>query len=364
MHRIPELLEQNDLVGAAIVSPEGRFLRVNDLFCKLLGYDRDRLLTLTFQEISHPDDIKPPANKYLELISSKGNIDTLTLNKRYRHGKTGDWVHCKLFAQGFFDENDEFLYFFSRIAPTNELSTSERIKLDRVTHAIANDEFIIHYQPIVCLDSREVKGYEALSRWQDKDQLRMPGDFIPLLRKGKCEHHLCYWVLDQIIKQQPRFNQAGHWLSFNVSPMTIARADWSDHPLPPDSHMEILENADVSPLIQSKIKEVRKRGIKIALDDFGGGFASIHRLINHEIDLVKFDNESIVSKLPDKNAVTVIQAIVALAKQLGIETIAEGVERVEQAEILLDSGCDMGQGFLFGKAMAISELESRSQVIN
>ncbi|MEM9264525.1 MAG: EAL domain-containing protein [Cyanobacteria bacterium P01_F01_bin.13] len=345
MHRIPRLMEENDLVGAAIVTPTGGFHVVNDRLCELFGYSREKLLSKTFQEISHPDDITPEVNPFRTLIESKGSIESMTLKKRYKHGVTGEWVRCLLKAQGLFDDEGNFLYFLSRIVPTHELTTAEDRKLEKIKSAIQQD-FVLHYQPIVRLGSKEIQGYEALSRWKDGSKLIMPGEFLPLLRKGRCEHLLCHWVIEQVTAQQKKQEK---WLSFNISPLTVARDDFIDQVLPTNGHLEILESELVSREVTRKLQEARSRGIKITLDDFGTGYCSYERLLGGEIDLVKIDR-SIIERLPGDSATVMIKAVTAMANELNIAVIAEGVEKAEQVEALLELGVEMGQGYLFGKA--------------
>jgi EAL domain-containing protein (putative c-di-GMP-specific phosphodiesterase class I) len=112
--------------------------------------------------------------------------------------------------------------------------------------------------------------------------------------------------------------------------------------------MEILETDAVSDEIQHRLQEIRKDGVKLTLDDFGTGYCSYDRLLKGQIDLVKIDR-SIIKDLPEAKPTTMVKAIVALTKTLGIKTIAEGVETEQQAGILKEIGCDMAQGYLFGR---------------
>ncbi len=355
MHRIPELLKGNALVGLAIVGPLGEFIDCNDKLCEVLGYTKDRLKDLTFQEISHPQDLNPSINPYREVIS--GAIKSFSLVKRYKHGQTGEYVICNLQTEGFYDESSRFLYFFSQVMPvTGLLSLAQDRQLDQIKTAIAQNEFVLYYQPIVNLASGVTQGYEALARWKTDSGILSPNEFIPLLRLGHAEHLLCYWVIDEIIRVQPLVDR---WLSFNIAPKTIARDDWSEHPLPPGSHLEILESEAVSSLVQGRIKEARANGVKITLDDFGTGYCSIERLLDGDVDFVKLD-QSIIQQLPSVRAKTTCRAAIGLAHELNIEVIAEGVETNEQAEILLAAECDMCQGYLFGKPGPLAKVTGQS----
>lgn len=206
---------------------------------------------------------------------------------------------------------------------------------------------MLHYQPIVSLETGEIQGYEALARWQDGTRLIPPSAFLPPLRKGRSEHLLCYWVIQKAVEAHCILSESGQWVSFNVAPSTIARDDWSVKRLPVGAHMEVLEQDDGGQ-IQSQLQEARRRGVKIALDDFGTGFCSYDRLLTNEVDLVKIDR-SLVKSLPGQRATVVVKTLVGLCRSLGIETIAEGVENVDQANTLKEIGCDMAQGYLYGR---------------
>ncbi len=345
MHRIPELLKRNSLIGAAIVGPDGKFWDVNETLCEILGYQRETLLRLTFQQISHPEDLTPQVNPFRSVIN--GELKSFTLKKRYKHGQTAEWISCTLHCEGFHSESGEFLYFFSQVSKLGdkELTEVETQRLSEIKYAINNNGFALHYQPIVDLRSDETVGYEALSRWAKDNELIFPGDFLPLLRKANSEHLLCYWVIE---KTQADSSKIGQWISFNISPFTLARADWHDQKLPARGHMEILETEAVSEEIQSRIQSARGKGVKIALDDFGTGYCSYDRLLKGQVDLVKLDR-SIISGLPARESRVMVDAIVALSQKLSIKVIAEGVETQQQADMLKAIGCDMAQGYLFGR---------------
>lgn len=345
MHRIPELLKRNSLIGTAVVGPDGKFWEVNDKLCEILGYKKKNLLEFTFQEISHPEDLTPQINPFRSVIN--GELKSFTLRKRYKHGATGEWIACTLLCEGFYSETGEFLYFFSQVSKLSEseLTEVELQRLSEIKRAISSGDFALYYQPIIDLKTDEVSGYEALSRWVDDEKLIFPSDFLPLLRKGNSEHLLCYWVIEQTTIKSERIDQ---WISFNISPFTLARADWHDQNLPTNGHMEILETEAVSQEIQSRIQSARGKGVKVALDDFGTGYCSYDRLLKGQVDLVKIDR-SIIAGLPKRESRLMVDAIVALSQKLGIKVIAEGVETTDQADMLKAIGCDMAQGYLFGR---------------
>lgn len=346
MHRIPAIIEENPHVGLAIVSGDGRFMAVNDTICEILGYLRDELMAMTFQEISHPDDIKPEINPFREVI--KGNQIGFKMNKRYLNGETGDYVWCSLDCTGYYGNNG-FAYFKSIVErlPYEPLSEEESQALKELKEAILNNHIVLHYQPIVSLQTEQIEGYEALARWQRGDELVYPGTFLPLLHADHCEYLLCHKVMELVSIQQKAITD---WLSVNVSPETISRRDWDEYKilLPPNSHLEILESSELSAQIMERLQALREEGIKLALDDFGSGYSGLQRLMTQEFDLIKID-KVIIDKLPDEKASIMVRATIAFAHTLNVQVVAEGIESQEQADCLREMGCDLGQGYLFGR---------------
>ena len=249
--------------------------------------------------------------------------------------------------------------------------------LHELEKGLQREEFVLHYQPIVDMRTLRTVKAEALVRWQQPVHgLVSPAEFIPDAEESGLIVPLGDWVLRQATRQlqdwrahiAPDFS-----LSVNVSPRQLHAdeqkvQDWLDWlaqlGLPPHSlTVEITEGVllEGDRATSDKMLALQRAGIAISLDDFGTGYSSLSYLKRFTIDYLKIDR-SFVDKLPQSAEDGVLcNAIVAMAHQLGISVIAEGVETREQHDFLRAAGCDFGQGYWYGKPMAASAFAQRLQ---
>lgn len=234
----------------------------------------------------------------------------------------------------------------------------------RIRRGLENDEFTVAYQPIYRLPGRQFLGYEALARWNSLGTDIPPADFIPVAQSAA--------LLDEIgrrvMLQALRFLTScppGTLMFLNLAPSQIAAdgfVTWFDSVLamtgadPHDLYLEVTEMAAVSDYeIGPILDQLRERGARIALDDFGVGHSSLASLHNLPVDLIKVD-KSFLSQAPhDRRAEEIAKMVCRLGRNLGIEVVAEGVETQEHLGILDEIGCDMGQGYYLGRPAAASE---------
>lgn len=233
--------------------------------------------------------------------------------------------------------------------------------------ALAQQEFELHYQPMVDLDSIRISGVEALIRWRHPQRgLMPPMDFIPLAEETGLITDLGDWVLREACARAACFPQ-GVRIAVNLSPMqlrkpgfalTVLKAIETAH-LPPERlELEITETAllteDAAAL--ACLRDLRSLGVSIALDDFGTGYSTLSRLLAFPIDRIKIDR-SFVQELGAKGeSASIIQAVVGLARDLSIKVTAEGVETNLQLRQLHGLGCDEVQGYLLSKPKPLSDL--------
>jgi EAL domain-containing protein (putative c-di-GMP-specific phosphodiesterase class I) len=251
----------------------------------------------------------------------------------------------------------------------------ERLELEvDLRHAIEVNEFVIHYQPIVDLQSQDPLGVEALVRWNHPrfGQLS-PMTFIPLAEETNLIVPLGEWVLREACRQvQVWRNRQGDELNISVTVNIsirqfqqkelvdiVARA-LADSGLPPECLiLEITESfmmQDTESTI-AKLTDLKKLGVRLAIDDFGTGYSSLSYLQRFPIDILKID-KSFVDKIGrDKEGRAVARAIIMMGDSLNLRTIAEGIEHPEQIRELQDLGCDAGQGFHFAKPLPQDEME-------
>jgi len=237
-----------------------------------------------------------------------------------------------------------------------------------IRRAVAQEEFSIYYQPQVG-PGGVVVGAEALLRWFLPDGTLVPAaKIMPVIEETGLIQTVVEWTLITGLKQLAAWDRAGHrlpTLSINFSARQLGLPGIVDRLsemvrqegiTPSRITLEILEGALIElPDASARLARLRQEGFRIALDDFGTGYSALSYLPRFPIDIVKIDR-SFVRELPDDaGQAAVVRAIIALATELGIEPLAEGVEQEEQREFLAAAGCPRMQGYLFGKAMPAEE---------
>jgi diguanylate cyclase (GGDEF)-like protein/PAS domain S-box-containing protein len=249
--------------------------------------------------------------------------------------------------------------------PRAQLSMAGRLR-----GAVERGELRLHYQPIVALQSGEIVGAEALLRWQDGDRgVVMPGEFIPLAERTGLIAGLSDWVIEEACRQGATWRERGIdvYISVNLpaifwqpTAMRQVLETIESFGLSAERMMiEITESTVMADALRSEpiIAELHERGLRLAIDDFGTGHSSLSRLNQMQVTTLKIDR-SFISDLPaDRSAAVLVTSIVQLAKNLGLQPLAEGIETEEQHAFLVARGCPLGQGFLFSKAVPAGEME-------
>lgn len=233
-------------------------------------------------------------------------------------------------------------------------------------------EFQIHYQPIVCLKTGKVTGFEALARWQHPERgFISPLEFIPVAEETGLIAPIGCWVLQEACRQTktwqetyPETPAASLTVSVNLSARQFGQSDLIEQILQilnvtgldarnlklEITESAIMKNADLTAVMLSKL---RAEGIHLHIDDFGTGYSSLSYLHRFPVDALKIDR-SFISRLGiegDRQGLKIVQTIVTLAKNLGMEVVAEGIETVDQLTQLQKLGCKYGQGFCFSQPL-------------
>ncbi|HAO11431.1 MAG TPA: GGDEF domain-containing response regulator [Planktothrix sp. UBA8407] len=254
-----------------------------------------------------------------------------------------------------------------------------RLQLENdLRRAIDRQEFIVYYQPIICLLTGRISSFEALVRWKHPQRgLVPPNDFIPIAEATGLIIPLGFWVLENSCRQlklwQEKSAQRGEifdiTMSVNLSvkqfsqPNLIEQIDQVLESLQLDSKnlkLEITETAimDNPELASELFEQLKARQIQLSLDDFGTGYSSLSYLHRFPLDIIKIDR-SFISNLDsmEKN-LEVVQAILNLAHHLGMSVVAEGIENQEQLSLLRLLGCELAQGYLFAKPLDTEAAET------
>lgn len=247
----------------------------------------------------------------------------------------------------------------------NEASNSRLIIERELRKALNTDDIKVCYQPQVLADTEQLIGFEALVRWQHPTKgLIYPGDFIPIAEETGLIVDLGRYVLDRACADIARWRKEGMKnvrVSINFSALQIEQDSFIEeikdslerHALPGHAlEVEITENvimSDMSKVIE-KLQQLAALDIKVAVDDFGTGYSSLSYLQQFPINTLKIDKSFISSINVSEEAASIVDAIIAMAKGLKLNLIAEGVENDPQLEYLRALGCEVIQGYLFGKA--------------
>ena len=236
---------------------------------------------------------------------------------------------------------------------------------DELRGAAERGELELYYQPQVELRSGRIVGLEALSRWNHPTRGQIPPNiFIPIAERTGQIHLLGQWVLDSACQQLKLWQKAGIapslvGLNFSAlhfkgsadldSDVGARLAKWGIAPGMIEIELTELVLMDITQQYNDRFVRLRQLGVRIAIDDFGTGYSSLNYLAHFPISRVKIAQELVFRVDVELRCATVVRAAVRLARELGIEVIAEGVETEGQRTFLLSAGCEHGQGYYFSK---------------
>ena len=237
--------------------------------------------------------------------------------------------------------------------------------------AVAREELLLEYQPNFNVVTGALTGVEALVRWRHPQMgLLQPDDFIPLANESGLIAEIGTWVLQNACRQAKAWHDAGHaglTMAVNVSAVqfwqpglvrTVAQLLAETGIDPQCLELEITEsvlmrNADTTIMTLAALKGMR---VKISVDDFGTGYSSLSYLRRFPIDILKIDKSFSCDVIKDVESAAIVRAIGALARGLGLVTVAEGVETAEQLEFYRQQHCDRVQGFLFSAPRSVADI--------
>jgi diguanylate cyclase (GGDEF)-like protein/PAS domain S-box-containing protein len=248
-----------------------------------------------------------------------------------------------------------------------------RMKIDHaMRQALVNEQFRLHYQPLVDLRTGTVIGAEALIRWHDHDLGEVsPGQFIPIAEETGVIVAIGQWVIETAMKQAVRWNSAGQSMriSVNVSALQFQQPDFVENiaqellnnELNPECiELELTESIlirDVDETLK-KLASLAALGVKMSIDDFGTGYSSLSYLKRFPINKLKIDRSFVMHLPADESDIAIVSAIISMAHALHLKVIAEGVETEAQKQLLESLQCDEIQGFLYAKALPAIEFEA------
>jgi EAL domain-containing protein (putative c-di-GMP-specific phosphodiesterase class I) len=251
------------------------------------------------------------------------------------------------------------------------LGISQEVR--RLRKAIERDQLRLEYQPKADMRTGAIVGVEALLRWHTPRRGDIPpSDFIPKAeRAGSTIKALTQWTFDAALQQAAQWHSDGRELTvaINLSPRSLLDTDLAEHVAallsnwgvrPAYIQLELTETAVFGPAdpqhVGAQLRELSGMGLQLALDDFGTGYSSLSRLRDLPIDKVKID-QSFVTRMDERpNDALIVRSVIALAKNLGLRVVAEGVESENVWRRLTDLGCDVAQGNYLSPALPPDKL--------
>ena len=240
--------------------------------------------------------------------------------------------------------------------------------------ALESGELFIQFQPQVDLATTAIVGTEVLARWRHPELgMISPIEFIRIAERHGLIDAIGRWVFDRACEQIAAWQAAGLTLpctAVNVSSVQFRSPDFADfvleriatHGIPAESvELEFTESVflDASDENLGVISRLSRQGIRFSIDDFGTGFSSLAYLRKFQVDKLKIDRTFVQHMVERPNDVEIVRATLALGRALGLTTLAEGVETLAQAELLLELGCAQAQGYYFGRPMSAEVISER-----
>ena len=353
-----------------------RSVRTGDVVARLGGDE----FAVMLEGLASPRDVEAMATGLLEIVSKPYHIADRQLTITTSIGITvfpSDNADTQMLLKNadiaMYQAKDSGRNNFKFFHQAMHASLVEYHELERdIREALQLGQFRLAYQPKVNVHINQLQGLEALLRWKSPARgVVNPADFIPVAEESGHIIPLGYWVLNEVCRALNSWREKGLTLvpvSVNVSARQFQQ---------PDFHRriaEVLHEHDIDPgLIEIELTEglmmedteaakrelsqLKKIGLRISIDDFGTGYSCLSYLRRFPIDVLKIDRSFVMEIGSNRDGESIIDAIISLAKSLRLETVAEGVETPAQLNYLLDHGCHVVQGYLFGKPMEMHLIE-------
>ncbi|MCX7715357.1 MAG: GGDEF and EAL domain-containing protein [Clostridia bacterium] len=340
------------------------FGRMNaDIFCILTEYSDNKSIISFINKLSaaissYPCDYKLRASFGVYKIDDI-NIPISTMC---------DWANLAIKSvRG----NQLINYAFYDNTFRNQILEEKMIE-DDMASALANGQFFICLQPKYNIQTSKIIGAEALVRWKHpKRGILAPSQFIPIFEKNSFIVKLDEYVWEEVCKLLRNWLDKGLKpipVSVNVSRLHIHNPEFVNtiiglskkYKIPPNLiELEITENTffDNIDKLFDALLALQKAGFIVAMDDFGSGYSSLNMLKSAPVDTIKIDREFFNETVTTEKGKIVVRCAISMAKQLDMNVIAEGVETVEQAKFLLESGCSVAQGYYYSKPLSVEDFE-------
>ena len=351
-------------------------MREGDTIARLGGDE----FTMVMEDVKHIDDASIIANKILHTM-----VEPFILNGHEVYVspsigitlypiddvKENDLLRNADAAMYRAKENGRNCYRFYTADMNEHLMEKMRLEV-KLRQAIEKQNFQLYYQPKFNIHTRELIGAEALIRWITPEEgMISPGLFIPLAEETGLIHSITDWVVREASKQNSIWQKQGYKpirMAINLSPKqfnqpniakTIFNQIICSDLAPKYIELEITEGALMEDTGKSSeiLNELKSRGVKISIDDFGTGYSSLSYLKKFPLDTLKIDQSFVRDVMEDPDDAAIVSAIIAMARSLRLNVIAEGVETQQQLNFLAAKGCNEAQGYFLGRPVPAEEFD-------
>lgn len=403
---IAQTVRREDLVAIAYIDLDG-FKEVNDTYGHNVGDSLLKSLGLNMNQLLRKGDtiarlggdefvalmvdftdkkmIDSFLNRLLEAISAPINVDGYILQVSASIGVTFYPQAEDISSDQLIRQADQAMYQ-AKISGKNKFTVFDDLKeknlhqyneeLKRIELALKSSEFELYYQPKVNIRTGDIKGAEALIRWNHPEKgLLPPASFLPLIEYETLSIDVDKWVLEQALIQLNQWHEDGitYAISVNVGAQILQNTDFvsmlknmlDSFPKIDTSllTLEILETSTLQDLehISGIIRECDKLGVHFSLDDFGTGYSSLTYLKHLRVSEIKIDRSFVRDMLEDSDDLSIVDGVLGFALAFDREITAEGVESIEHGLMLLQLGCELVQGYIIAKPMPMASFMKWTQ---
>ncbi|MDH8679296.1 EAL domain-containing protein [Fusibacter bizertensis] len=351
---------------------------------RVYRFDEDTLVVkLSWEHDSDENMIQSykRAKQILDLLEESYRVNTKTLNLLFNVGiytrslenSHEDPILSVLAATNYAKQLDgeRIVRFDNKLHQTMD---EQKNLINELYRAVRSDEFVLMYQPLYKLKDKKVAKMEALIRWNHPQKgLMYPGDFIEIAEMYDVILQIDFWVMEEACRILTKWEKQAIMakpISVNVTSKTFESKHFlkkvdellSRYEIKPGLlEFEITERVVIRNMEEniSILQQLKLRGIKVSIDDFGIGYSSLSYLVKLPIDSVKIDRSFIEQMNHSKSAKVIVSTIISLCKALELQVIAEGIELESELKYLEDNQCDIGQGYYFSKPVTLEEIEGK-----
>ncbi|MDD2267311.1 bacteriohemerythrin [Sulfuricurvum sp.] len=368
--------EAGDKVLMAVAANMKRTLREGDTLSRLGGDEFVAIL----HDLPDPDASIPTLERLLNAASQPIQIDQLVLEVSASLGATFYPQIQDIQADQLLRQADQAMYQAKQAGKNRfhlfDIEHDQNIRihnehLEEIKSALHTNEFCLFYQPKVNMRTGEIIGVEALIRWEHSTKgLLSPAEFLPIIETHPLAVSVGEWVIESALQQIQSWSEEGLSIpiSVNIGARQLQQSDFIErlqsllhaYPNTPPSmlELEILETSALEDIvhISKVIEECKMLGVTFALDDFGTGYSSLRYLKHLPISVLKIDQSFVRNMHQDQDDLAIIAGVIGLGKAFKREIIAEGVETIQQGELLIQMGCERAQGYAIARPMPPKQL--------